>query len=93
LRLDGSRLLWRGVEHDVPVTPALIQEIFQWLPDLAAMVWINATQFRSDQNGPVPGFDKAKPAPWYLLRGAAAWGGIRTWLIARSPPAQAGVVS
>ena len=88
LRLRNNRLVWAGVEHDIVVTGKFIAELALWMPYLATVMWMRVIK---SQNQSVPlslYFSPTKPGPWYMIIGAAAWGGIRIETKAR-PEAQA----
>jgi hypothetical protein len=77
LRVKGGVLVWAGVENDIPITTDFLIELLVWLPYLAALFWKRAIGSPGATDRISISFWPAKPGPWYLMMGAAAWGGIK----------------
>jgi hypothetical protein len=77
LRIKNNWLVWAGIENDIPITRGFLLEVLLWLPYLASLFWMRAINSLAPTDGPIINFWPIKPGPWYLLIGAAAWGGVR----------------
>lgn len=76
LHIKDGKLVWRGVENDIRITPDFLIELVAWTPYLVALHWTRAVKALDRADRPSLSFWPAKPSPWYLLMGAAAWGGV-----------------
>lgn len=76
LEFINGELVWAGIEHDLPISGAVIAEVFAWIPYLVALQLKRLTWKLLATSGPRLSFCEKTPKPWYMLRGAAAWGGI-----------------
>lgn len=77
LNLKSGHLVWSGPENDIAITSGFLAELFLWMPYLAAVVWMRAIRSFDKSKRPALYFSPARPGLWYMIVGAAAWGGIR----------------
>jgi hypothetical protein len=77
IRVKNRRLVWAGVENDILITSGFLIEVLMWLPYLSAQFWMGLIKSVDTNKRPTLVFFPAKPGPWYLLMGAAAWGGVK----------------
>jgi hypothetical protein len=75
---QDHRLMWVGVENQLPITGAFLVELLLWVPYLAALQTAKLVQSFAQTNSPTLNIGLKKPGGWYMLMGAAAWGGIKT---------------
>jgi hypothetical protein len=75
--IRGGKLVWSGPEIDIPITRGFLVELLLWVPYIATVLWMRT--IRSFDAAPRPSihFWPASPGPWYMIVGAAAWGGVR----------------
>jgi hypothetical protein len=78
LLLKNKRLVWAGLEHDIPITTGFLIELLLWMPYLGQLHWTKAKRLWGAIHAPTLTFWPSKPQGWYLLMGAAAWGGVKT---------------
>lgn len=76
LAFKNNRLVWVGNENDLIVGRSLLLELFAWVPYLTVLYWVKATHTLTRSNRPSISFAPVSPGPWYLIAGAAAWGGV-----------------
>jgi hypothetical protein len=76
VRIRNNKLVWYGPENDIPITRGFLVELLLWVPYIATVLWMRT--IRSFDAAPRPSihFWPARPGPWYMLVGAAAWGGV-----------------
>jgi hypothetical protein len=77
LGLKNGKLVWSGPENDIPITRGFLLELILWLPYLATVVWMRTIRSFDAARRPSIHFWPASPGPWYMIVGAAAWGGVR----------------
>ncbi len=77
LRFRSGKLVWAGPENDIRVTRGFLAELVLWMPYLASVFWVRTIKSFDAAMRPNISFWPARPGPWYMIVGAAAWGGVR----------------
>jgi hypothetical protein len=77
LRIKGGKLVWAGAENNIPITRGFLAELVLWMPYLASVFWMRIVRAFDTSTHPSIRFWPERPAPWYMIVGAAAWGGVR----------------
>ena len=77
VRINSGKLVWSGPENDIPMTRGFLIELVLWMPYLAAVFWMRTIRAFDTAAPPHISFWPSSPGPWYMIVGAAAWGGVR----------------
>jgi hypothetical protein len=77
LQLKDGQIVWQGRENRIVINNAFMAEMALWLPYLVALYLARIGQRLGLAKGPSLHFGPQAPGPWYLIVGAAAWGGVR----------------
>jgi hypothetical protein len=77
VRIKNGKLVWSGPENHIPVTRGFLLELVLWVPYLASVFWMRTVRAFDTAQHPTISFWPQRPGPWYMIVGAAAWGGVR----------------
>lgn len=75
--LDRGRVVLRKTGNSAPLSMGLASEVASWLLFQMVLQVLSALRRAGRPAGPAIWFAPDRPGPWYMVRAAAAWAGVR----------------